>query len=53
MNNFAKFFDEVVETSMRFREAQEYGDRNIVAYYEGKLDAYRFILTNDMVDTNK
>lgn len=41
MNNFAKFFDEVVKTSMRIREAQEHGDRNIVAYYEGRLDAYR------------
>lgn len=53
MNNFSKFFDEVVKTSMRMREAQEHGDRNIVAYYEGKLDAYRFILTNDMLDTKK
>ena len=42
-----------VKTSMRMREAQEHGDRNIVAYYEGKLDAYRFILTNDMLDTKK
>lgn len=53
MNNFAKFFDEVVRASMRVREAQEHGDRNIVSYYEGKLDAYRFILTNDMLDTKK
>lgn len=26
MDNFAKFFDEVVKTSMRIREAQEHGD---------------------------
>ena len=45
MNNFAKFFDEVVKASIKMREAQEHGDRNIVSYYEGKLDAYRFILT--------
>lgn len=53
MNNFSKFFDEVVKTSIRMRKAQEHGDRNIVSYYEGKLDAYRFILTNDMLDIKK
>lgn len=53
MNNFAKFFDEVVKASIKMREAQEHGDRNIVSYYEGKLDAYRLILTNDMLDTKK
>lgn len=30
MNNFSKFFDEVVKASMRMRESQEHGDRNIV-----------------------
>lgn len=53
MNNFAKFFGEVVKTAMRMQEANEHGDRDIVAYYEGRLDAYRFILTNDMLDTKK
>lgn len=53
MNNFSKFFDEVVKASMRMREAQEHGDRDIASYYEGRLDAYRFILTNDMLDTKK
>lgn len=53
MNNFSKFFEEVVKTSMRMQEAHEHGDRDIVAYYNGKLDAYRFILTNDMLDTKK
>lgn len=53
MNNLAKFFDEVVKASIKMREAQEHGDRNIVSYYEGELDAYRFILTNDMLDTKK
>lgn len=53
MNNFAKFFDEVVKASIKMREAQEHGDRNIVSYYEVKLDAYRLILTNDMLDTKK
>lgn len=53
MNNFSKFFEEVVKTAMRMQEAHEHGDRGIVAYYNGKLDAYRFILTNDMLDTKK
>lgn len=53
MNNFSKFFEAVVKASMRMQEAHEHGDRNIVAYYEGKLDAYRFILINDMLDTKK
>lgn len=41
------------KTAMRMQEANEHGDRDIVAYYNGKLDAYRFILTNDMLDTKK
>ena len=53
MNNFSKFFEEVVKTAMRMQEVNEHGDRDIVAYYNGKLDAYRFILTNDMLDTKK
>lgn len=53
MNNFAKFFEEVVKTSMRMQEAREHGDIDTVAYFNGKLDAYRFILTNDMLDTKK
>lgn len=53
MNNFSKFSEEVVKTSMRMQEAREHGDRDIVVYYNGKLDAYRFILTNDMLDTKK
>jgi hypothetical protein len=53
MTNFSKFFEEVVKTAMRMQEANEHGDRDIVAYYNGKLDAYRFILTNDMLDTKK
>lgn len=53
MNNFSKFYEEVVKASMRMREAQEHGDRNIVSYYEGRLDAYHFILINDMLDTKK
>ena len=53
MNNFSKFFEEVVKTSMRMQEAREHGNRDTVAYYSGKLDAYRFVLTNDMLDTKK
>lgn len=53
MNNFAKFFEEVVKTSMRMQEAREHGDKDTVAYFNGKLDAYRYILTNDMLDTKK
>lgn len=32
---------------------REHGDRDTVAYFNGKLDAYRFILTSDMLDTKK
>lgn len=53
MNNFSKFFEEVVKTSMRMQQAHDNENENIVGYYSGKLDAYRFILTNDMLDTKK
>ena len=53
MNNYAKFFEEVVKTSMKMQEARDHGDRDTVPYFNGKLDAYRFILTNNMLDTKK
>ena len=53
MNNCSKFFEEVVKTAMRMQEARENGHEDTVAYYSGKLDAYRFVLTNDMLDTKK
>lgn len=53
MNNFVKVVDDVVKTSMRMQEAREHGDKDTAAYFNGRLDAYRFILTNDMLDTKK
>ena len=35
MNNFTKFFEEVVKTSMRMQEAREHGDRDTVACFNG------------------
>lgn len=53
MTNFSKFFSEVVITTSRIEEAKQHHDAETQSYYAGRLEALRWIIENDMLDTKK
>lgn len=53
MTNYAKVLYELIETAGKVREAKDKNDPKIEIYYQGKLDALKWIIYNNIIDTTK
>lgn len=53
MTNFEKVLKEFTEVASKVRKANEYNDPKIEAFYQGKLDALKWMICSDIIDLTK